>query len=236
MSPRWPAQACPSDEKRARDDGRRRGSTAPTLMLRRTRRSTPAWRTRPAYTNVLGGKDNYAADRAAVEAGLQVWPYMAFAMRANRAFLGRGCSLSRRGSGDAPVPGHRHRHPDGGQHPRDRPGHRAPVAGGVRGQTSLRTEDQPWTYVTVPPPTLLGARKPEAIAHSRVAWRRYSPDRGVRARAIPGRNDEYGPFRLRCAWPIMGVRISEDRPPPEAYCACPLSVILATKQLRGFVT
>ena len=28
--------------------------------------------------------------------------------------------------------------------------------------TSLRTEDQPWTYVTVPPPTLLGARKIEA--------------------------------------------------------------------------
>jgi trans-aconitate methyltransferase len=41
------------------------------------------------YDFVLGGKDNYAADRAAVEAGLKVWPDMAFAMRANRAFLGR---------------------------------------------------------------------------------------------------------------------------------------------------
>src|ERR1700691_3030579 len=41
------------------------------------------------YDYVLGGKDNYAADRAAVEAGLEVWPDMAFAMRANRAFLGR---------------------------------------------------------------------------------------------------------------------------------------------------
>jgi S-adenosyl methyltransferase len=41
------------------------------------------------YDYVLGGKDNYAADRAAVEAGLRVWPDMAFAMRANRAFLGR---------------------------------------------------------------------------------------------------------------------------------------------------
>jgi hypothetical protein len=41
------------------------------------------------YDYVLGGKDNYAADRAAVEAGLKVWPDMAFAMRANRAFLGR---------------------------------------------------------------------------------------------------------------------------------------------------
>jgi hypothetical protein len=41
------------------------------------------------YDDVLGGKDNYAADRAAVEAGLKVWPDMAFAMRANRAFPGR---------------------------------------------------------------------------------------------------------------------------------------------------
>jgi trans-aconitate methyltransferase len=41
------------------------------------------------YDYVLGGKDNYAADRAAVEAGLKVWPDMAYAMRANRAFLGR---------------------------------------------------------------------------------------------------------------------------------------------------
>jgi hypothetical protein len=41
------------------------------------------------YDYVLGGKDNYESDRAAVEAGLQVWPDMAFAMRANRAFLGR---------------------------------------------------------------------------------------------------------------------------------------------------
>ena len=41
------------------------------------------------YDYVLGGKDNYAADRAAVEAGLKVWPDMAFAMRSNRAFLGR---------------------------------------------------------------------------------------------------------------------------------------------------
>jgi hypothetical protein len=41
------------------------------------------------YDYVLGGKDNYAADRAAVEAGLKAWPDMAYAMRANRAFLGR---------------------------------------------------------------------------------------------------------------------------------------------------
>ena len=41
------------------------------------------------YDYVLGGKDNYAADREAVEAGLKAWPDMAFSMRANRAFLGR---------------------------------------------------------------------------------------------------------------------------------------------------
>jgi hypothetical protein len=37
----------------------------------------------------LGGKDNYAADRAATEAWLKVAPGLAFAARANRAFLGR---------------------------------------------------------------------------------------------------------------------------------------------------
>jgi hypothetical protein len=41
------------------------------------------------YDYMLGGKDNYAADRAATEAAYEVWPDMAFAARANRAFLGR---------------------------------------------------------------------------------------------------------------------------------------------------
>jgi S-adenosyl methyltransferase len=41
------------------------------------------------YDYLLGGKDNYAADRAAAEAGLRVWPEGAFTARANRAFLGR---------------------------------------------------------------------------------------------------------------------------------------------------
>jgi hypothetical protein len=41
------------------------------------------------YDYVLGGKDNYAADRAAAEAILEVNPEMAFTARANRAFLGR---------------------------------------------------------------------------------------------------------------------------------------------------
>jgi hypothetical protein len=41
------------------------------------------------YDYVLGGKDHYAADRAAAEAILKVNPEMAFTARANRAFLGR---------------------------------------------------------------------------------------------------------------------------------------------------
>jgi hypothetical protein len=41
------------------------------------------------YDYLLGGKDNYAADRAAVEATLRVYPDMAFTAQANRAFLGR---------------------------------------------------------------------------------------------------------------------------------------------------
>jgi S-adenosyl methyltransferase len=41
------------------------------------------------YDYLLGGKDNYAVDRAAAEAVLKVWPDMPFTPRANRAFLGR---------------------------------------------------------------------------------------------------------------------------------------------------
>jgi hypothetical protein len=41
------------------------------------------------YDFLLGGKDNYAADRAAAEAVLQIYPETVFAARGNRAFLGR---------------------------------------------------------------------------------------------------------------------------------------------------
>ena len=41
------------------------------------------------YDYLLGGKDNYAADRAAAEVALKIYPDMVFAARANRAFLGR---------------------------------------------------------------------------------------------------------------------------------------------------
>jgi S-adenosyl methyltransferase len=41
------------------------------------------------YDYLLGGKDNYAADRAASEEMLKIYPETAFSARANRAFLGR---------------------------------------------------------------------------------------------------------------------------------------------------
>jgi hypothetical protein len=41
------------------------------------------------YDYLLGGKDNYAADRAAAEAWLKAWPDSVFTARSNRAFLGR---------------------------------------------------------------------------------------------------------------------------------------------------
>jgi len=56
--------------------------------------SPPAFDTSTAhqarmYDHLLGGKDNYAADRAATEAWLEVDPDIAFTVRSNRAFLGR---------------------------------------------------------------------------------------------------------------------------------------------------
>ena len=41
------------------------------------------------YDYMLGGNDNYPADRAAVEAWLEIDPEVLFTARANRAFLGR---------------------------------------------------------------------------------------------------------------------------------------------------
>jgi len=41
------------------------------------------------YDYLLGGTNNYAADRAAVDAVLKVAPELGFSARANRAFLGR---------------------------------------------------------------------------------------------------------------------------------------------------
>jgi hypothetical protein len=41
------------------------------------------------YDYLLGGKDNFAADRTAVDAWLQIDPALPFTVRSNRAFLGR---------------------------------------------------------------------------------------------------------------------------------------------------
>jgi hypothetical protein len=41
------------------------------------------------YDYLLGGQDNFAADRAAVDAWLQIDPALPFTVRSNRAFLGR---------------------------------------------------------------------------------------------------------------------------------------------------
>ena len=41
------------------------------------------------YDYALGGKDNYASDRTAVEELLKVWPAAFATVRQNRAFLGR---------------------------------------------------------------------------------------------------------------------------------------------------
>jgi hypothetical protein len=56
--------------------------------------SRPAFDTSKAnqarvYDFLLGGKDNYDVDRAAVDAWLAVDPALAFTVQANRAFLGR---------------------------------------------------------------------------------------------------------------------------------------------------
>ena len=41
------------------------------------------------YDYILGGKDNYAVDRAAAQATVQVWPALPVHMRANREFMHR---------------------------------------------------------------------------------------------------------------------------------------------------
>jgi hypothetical protein len=64
---------------------RDRGQSGWTLS---GRPSTPASRTR-IYDYLLGGKDNYAADRIAGEALIAAYPTTAELARANRAFLGR---------------------------------------------------------------------------------------------------------------------------------------------------
>ena len=51
------------------------------------------------YDYLLGGKDNYEADRAAVDAVLKIAPELGFTARENRAFLGRAVRYLAAGAG-----------------------------------------------------------------------------------------------------------------------------------------
>ena len=73
------------------------------------------------YDYLLGGKDNFAADREAAEA-MSGRPRMPSMARDNREFLRRAVRFLVAEAGHPAVPRHRHRHPDRAQHPRGRPG------------------------------------------------------------------------------------------------------------------
>jgi O-methyltransferase involved in polyketide biosynthesis len=49
-----------------------------------------------AYDYLMGGKDNYAADRAIGEAAAKAWPAVRIAVRANRAFMHRAARFAAR--------------------------------------------------------------------------------------------------------------------------------------------
>jgi len=60
------------------------------------------------YDYYLGGKDNFAADRATAEKAMQSWGAVRTAVRENRG-LPRPCRPASGQRGwDSPVPGHRH--------------------------------------------------------------------------------------------------------------------------------
>jgi hypothetical protein len=71
-----------SDEAPAPDGGTASGTGSPPF-------DTSVANHARVYDYLLGGKDNYAVDRAAVDAVLEFYPDLAFTARANRAFLGR---------------------------------------------------------------------------------------------------------------------------------------------------
>jgi hypothetical protein len=68
-----------TDEAAAPGDGKSGSLTFDTSVAHQAR----------MYDYVLGGKDNYAADRAAADAWVKTDPGTVFTVRANRAFLGR---------------------------------------------------------------------------------------------------------------------------------------------------
>jgi S-adenosyl methyltransferase len=72
-----------SDDAAAPGDGVTAGKTGPLPF------DTSKAHQARMYDYLLGGKDNYAADRTAAEEMLKIYPETAFTARANRAFLGR---------------------------------------------------------------------------------------------------------------------------------------------------
>jgi len=68
--------------------GEKRGVVAAEKGQRRAFDTTVANHAR-VYNYLLGGKDNFAADRAAGDAALEAYPATAYVARANRAFLAR---------------------------------------------------------------------------------------------------------------------------------------------------
>jgi hypothetical protein len=79
-----------SDETAARRRGAKTGTRAIDTSVANQAR---------IYDYLLGGKDNYAADREAAEAALKVYPEWGFTARANRAFLGRAVRYLTAGAG-----------------------------------------------------------------------------------------------------------------------------------------
>jgi hypothetical protein len=70
-----------SDEAPGADDGARNVGPLPFDVTKAHQART--------YDYLLGGKDNYAADRASADEAIKIYPDVVFTMRANRAFLGR---------------------------------------------------------------------------------------------------------------------------------------------------
>jgi S-adenosyl methyltransferase len=64
------------------------------------------------YDYLLGGKDNFAADREAAEQAMRINPDIVCTARANRGFLVRTTSYLTRQAGLRQFPRHRHRHAD----------------------------------------------------------------------------------------------------------------------------
>jgi S-adenosyl methyltransferase len=71
-----------TDEAPAAGEGAAGQSKRPTLDIKVANQAR-------IYNYLLGGKDNYEVDRAAVNAVLAIYPGMVFNAKANRAFLGR---------------------------------------------------------------------------------------------------------------------------------------------------